>query len=180
MNNPIEFTFRVASYSKYNLMSPANLGVVWAPCIFTNCDKTMSGADLLSFMGDQTRIMELLIVHADELFDRYEIDEIVIAFDGCSENGQTTLNKHPMWNSFGNSRENILADKERQKLLRNHSLELGDGPYGGHDEMPRWNYNLQNSATVPAIGCAQSDGTIPKSKIRKMKRARSKAVCVVS
>lgn len=51
-------------------MTPVNLGVVWAPCLFTNCDKSLDGADLLSFMGEQTRLLELLITNADLLFDR--------------------------------------------------------------------------------------------------------------
>lgn len=167
-------------------MTPSNLGVVWAPCLFTNCDKSMDGADLLSFMGEQTRLLELLITHADLLFDRYTLDEIMIAIeDGYHpEDGEPALNLRPDFDSMlgDGNRVGGPGDFERRKLMRNLSLtfdnvyEASGGAENGH--AVRRNYDLQNSSTVPVISYAQSDGTVPR--IQKMRRSKSRAVCVVS
>lgn len=190
-NRAWPFVCRVASYSKFNLMTPSNLGVVWAPCLFTNCDKSLNGADLLSFMGEQTRLLELLITNADLLFDRYTLDEIMIAIeDGYPADslreGEPTLNLRPNFDSMLGG-----ADFERRKLLRNLSLtfdnvfeaacneENGNGK--GNGNAVRRHYDLQNSSTVPAMNSAHSDGTVTnKQRLHKLKRSRSKAVCVVS
>lgn len=170
-------------------MTAANLGVVWSPCLFTNCDK-MDSADLLSFMGEQTRLLEMLIINADTLFDRdqYQIDEIIIALeDGTGEeNGGSTLNQRPNYDL-------MLGDDERRKLFRNLSLTLENlceatnaevamsqqsrngNPKNGNGR----NYDLQNSFTVPTMTSAQSDGIVPR-KAMKMKRSKSRAVCVLS
>lgn len=178
----------MASHSKYNLMNPVNLGVVWAPCLFTNCDKSMDSADLLSAMGEQTRLLSLLITHADQLFDRYAIDEIMLAIEdgsGEAEAGEPTLNLRPDFDVTG-------ADWERRKLLRNLSLTLDNlcdattaepvleasrnGNGNGHGRF----YDLQNSYTVPTMSSAQSDGMGQQQKILKMKRSKSRAACVLS
>lgn len=174
-------------------MTPSNLGVVWSPCLFTNCDKSLSGADLLSFMGEQTKLLELLITHADAIFDRYTLDEIMIAIeDGYPadsfRDGESTLNLQPDFDSIlGGTvgRRGARADDfERRKLLRNLSLtfenvfEATNAEQNG--DSVRRHYNLQNSATVPAITSAQSDGTVTRQRVQKMKRTRSKAACVVS
>lgn len=193
----------MATFSKFNLMTPSNLGVVWAPCLFTNsdADKSLSGADLISFMGEQTRLLELLIVHADLLFDRYTLDEIMIAIeDGYSPDAlredESTLNLRPNFDV-------LVADGrefERRKLLRNLSLTLDNLCEASETTMPAAptaalanngekngngvrHYDLQNSYTVPVMGMnvAQSDGTMGgHQKMMKMKRSRSRAVCVVS
>lgn len=172
-------------------MTPANLGVVWAPCLFTNCDKSLNGADLLSFMGEQTRLLELLITHADLLFDRYTLDEIMIAIeDGYSadmlRDGEPTLNLRPDFDSMLGGGSMGGDDFERRKLLRNLSLtfdnvfEASNNNDNGDTVTVRRHYDLQNSSTVPAMTTAQSDGTVGRPRIQKMKRSRSKAVCVVS
>lgn len=174
---------RVASYSKCNLMTAANLGVVWSPCLFTNCDK-MDSADLLSFMGEQTRLLELLIINADELFDRYPIDEIMIALENGTgeENGEPTLNQRPNYDL-------MLGDDEPR--FRNLSLTLDNlceatnaevALQSRHNNEKNGNgrhYDLQNSSTVPTMTSAQSDGMVQR-KVKRMKRSRSRAVCVIS
>lgn len=169
-------------------MTPANLGVVWAPCLFTNCDKSVNGADLLSFMGEQTRLLELLITNADLLFDRYTLDEIMIAIeDGYPlRDGEPTLNLRPDFDSMLSGSAAGVDDFERRKLMRNLSLtfdnvfEASTGYEGNGNSSARRHYELQNSSTVPAITSARSDGTVTMPRLQKMKRSRSRAVCVVS
>ncbi|XP_055695209.1 rho GTPase-activating protein 21-like [Lutzomyia longipalpis] len=58
----------VADLSEKNLMKESNLGVVFSPCLFTNCEKKSSTIDLLNCMGLQAKVTELMIVNYDELF----------------------------------------------------------------------------------------------------------------
>lgn len=167
-------------------MTPSNLGVVWAPCLFTNCDNALNGADLLSFMGEQTRLLELMITNADLLFDRYTLDEIMIAIEdgypGDSlRDGEPTLNLRPDFDSMLGG-----ADFERRKLLRNLSLTFDnvfEAACNENGHSVRRHYDLQNSSTVPDMKSAHSDGTVTngnKQRLQKMKRSKSRAACVVS
>ncbi|GAB0099271.1 hypothetical protein DMENIID0001_151210 [Sergentomyia squamirostris] len=58
----------VADLCESNLMKPSNLGVVFAPCLFTNCESKNSTIDLLNCMGLQAKVTELMVVNFDELF----------------------------------------------------------------------------------------------------------------
>uniref|UniRef100_A0A1L8DKW6 Putative rho gtpase-activating protein 15 n=1 Tax=Nyssomyia neivai TaxID=330878 RepID=A0A1L8DKW6_9DIPT len=58
----------VADLSEKNLMKESNLGVVFSPCLFTNCEKKSSTIDLLNCMGLQAKVTELMIFNFEELF----------------------------------------------------------------------------------------------------------------
>ncbi|XP_059612501.1 rho GTPase-activating protein 21-like [Phlebotomus argentipes] len=58
----------VADLSDRNLMKSSNLGLVFAPCLFTNCEKKSSTIDLLNCMGLQAKVTELMIDNFEELF----------------------------------------------------------------------------------------------------------------
>lgn len=141
----------------------------------------MDGADLLSFMGQQTRLMELLITRADDLFDRYMIDEITLAIEdgytsaeACGENDRPIIDERPNFEANG------INDIAKRKLLRNLSVTLDDRPNNGH-------YELQQSCTVPAMGAKamQQQQAPPKSGKNILtrnaaKRDRNRSVCVIS
>lgn len=106
--------------------------------------------------------------------------------DGCGDAGEPTLNLRP---DFDVS----VFDLERRKLLRNLSLTLDnlceatlmepletEKPAHEHRNGNGRFYDLQNSYTVPAMTSAQSDGIAQQQKVLKMKRSRSRAVCVIS
>lgn len=141
---------------------------------------------MLSFMGQQTRLMELLITHVDLLFDRYTIDEIMIAIEYSSESlldGEPALNLRPGYDLTNGGHE-----LERRKLMRNLSLTFDnvfEGSNGGggvaiEGNAPRRNYDLQNSYTAPVMG-AQSDSTIARRKNLKQNAAiKRDRRCVIS
>lgn len=154
-------------------MTPPNLGVVWAPCLFTTCDKTMHGADLLSFMGQQTRLMDLLITKCDLLFDRYMIDEITLAIeDGYSAESiqDEPIDLRPNFEING---ENEIV---KRKLLRNLSVTL-DNRYNNNGSSNvngknGANYELQTSSTMPIVSGA--------GKRNGVKRQRNRTICLLS